>query len=102
MFKQIFTVMALVASMSLATAKAAPALPSSQPIDLTVAAEKAVNSVVYIKVTTNAKTQTGQYFDPLKISSAISSDAGKATAATATNSVKLKRPSAPARVRALF
>ena len=66
MFKQIFTVMALVASMSLATAKAAPALPSSQPIDLTVAAEKAVNSVVYIKVTTNGKTQTVQYFDPFE------------------------------------
>ena len=58
--------MALVASMSLATAKAAPALPSSQPIDLTVAAEKAVNSVVYIKVTTNGKTQTVQYFDPFE------------------------------------
>lgn len=66
MFKQIFTVMALAASMSLATAKAAPALPSSQPIDLTVAAEKAVNSVVYIKVTTNGKTQTVQYFDPFE------------------------------------
>lgn len=66
MFKQIFTVMALVASMSLATAKAAPALPSSQPIDLTIAAEKAVNSVVYIKVTTNGKTQTVQYFDPFE------------------------------------
>ena len=66
MFKQIFTVMALVASMSLATAKAAPALPSSQPIDLPVAAEKAVNSVVYIKGTTNGKTQTVQYFDPFE------------------------------------
>ena len=31
--------------------------PVSQPIDLTYAAEKAVNSVVYIKVTTNGKTQ---------------------------------------------
>lgn len=37
---------------------------ASQPIDLTYAAEKAVNSVVYIKVTTNSKQQTVQYYDP--------------------------------------
>ena len=34
--------------------------------DLTVAAEKAVNSVVYIKVTQNAKTQTYDYYDPFE------------------------------------
>lgn len=33
-------------------------------IDLTVAAEKTVNSVVYIKVTTNSKTQMVEYYDP--------------------------------------
>jgi Do/DeqQ family serine protease len=33
-------------------------------IDLTIAAEKAVNSVVYIKVTTNSKTQMVEYYDP--------------------------------------
>lgn len=32
--------------------------------DLTVAAEKAVNSVVYIRVTTNPKTETMEYYDP--------------------------------------
>jgi len=42
---------------------AAQAVPQ-QPIDLTTAAENAVNSVVYIKVTTNGKTQTIQYVDP--------------------------------------
>lgn len=41
-------------------AMAATAVPSN-PVDLTYAAENAVNSVVYIKVTTNSKTQTIQY-----------------------------------------
>lgn len=35
-----------------------------QPIDLTYAAEKAVNSVVFIKVTTHSKTQVIQERDP--------------------------------------
>lgn len=35
-----------------------------QPIDLTFAAEKAVNSVVFIKVTTNSKTQIIQESNP--------------------------------------
>lgn len=39
---------------------------ASQPIDLTVAAEKAVNSVVYIKVTTGGKTEVIQYRDPFE------------------------------------
>lgn len=42
---------------------AAEAVPSN-PVDLTYAAENAVNSVVYIKVTTNSKTQTIQYSNP--------------------------------------
>ena len=37
-------------------AMAATAVPSN-PTDLTYAAENAVNSVVYIKVTTNSKTR---------------------------------------------
>ncbi len=41
------------------------AVPSN-PVDLTTAAENAVNSVVYIKVTTNGKTQTIQYNDPFE------------------------------------
>ena len=35
-------------------------------VDLTYAAEKAVNSVVYIKVTINSKTQTIQYSNPFE------------------------------------
>ena len=35
-----------------------------QPVDLTYAAEKAVNSVVYIKVTQNSRTETVEYYDP--------------------------------------
>ena len=42
-----------------ATAWAQQTAPA-QHIDLTVAAEKAVNSVVYIKVTINSRTQTIQ------------------------------------------
>lgn len=37
---------------------------AGQPIDLTYAAEKATNSVVYIKVTINSKQQEVEYFDP--------------------------------------
>ena len=46
-----------------ATAWAQQTAPA-QHIDLTVAAEKAVNSVVYIKVTINSRTQTIQYSSP--------------------------------------
>jgi S1-C subfamily serine protease len=38
----------------------------NQPIDLTGAAEKACNAVVYIKVVTNGKTQTIEYRDPFE------------------------------------
>ena len=37
-----------------------------QPVDLTSAAEKACNAVVYIKVVTNGKTQTIEYRDPFE------------------------------------
>lgn len=40
----------------------APSVP--QPVDLTYAAERATNSVVFIKVTVNSKQQEVQYFDP--------------------------------------
>lgn len=45
-----------------ATAYSAPS--AAQPVDLTYAAEQATNSVVFIKVTTNSKTQEVEYFDP--------------------------------------
>lgn len=37
---------------------------AAQPVDLTYAAEQATNSVVFIKVTTNSKTEEIQYYDP--------------------------------------
>ncbi len=45
---------------------AAAVIPPAQPIDLTYAAEKATECVVYIKVTTNGKTQTIDYVDPFE------------------------------------
>lgn len=42
-------------------------LPTAgQPIDLTVAAERATNSVVYIKVSATARQQQQQFFDPFE------------------------------------
>ena len=38
----------------------------SQPIDLTVAADKALNSVVYIKVSASAPKENVQYFNPFE------------------------------------
>lgn len=42
----------------------APATAGTGMVDLTYAAESAVNSVVYIKVTQNSKTQTVEYQNP--------------------------------------
>ncbi len=42
------------------------ALPAAQPVDLTEAAEKACNAVVYIKVVQKGKTQTIEYRDPFE------------------------------------
>ncbi len=50
--------------LSAAATPAAAQGVAGQPVDLTYAAEKAVNSVVYIKVTTNSKQQTVRYTDP--------------------------------------
>ncbi len=44
----------------------ATAAAPQNPVDLTYAAENAVNSVVYIKVTINSKVQTIQYHDPFE------------------------------------
>ncbi len=40
--------------------------PAAQPVDLTEAAEKACNAVVYIKVVQKGKTQTIEYRDPFE------------------------------------
>lgn len=52
-----------VVSPSFAAAPTTPAAVGGQ-VDLTYAAETAVNSVVYIKVTINGKTQTVEYSNP--------------------------------------
>lgn len=57
------SVMALAFVLGLQTPVATAAVPHN-PIDLTYAAENAVNSVVYIKVTTNGRTEIIQYRDP--------------------------------------
>ncbi len=57
------------AAFALCMATAAPLAAETnvaQPIDLTYAAEKSVNSVVYIKVTIHSKTQMVQYHDPFE------------------------------------
>ena len=64
MIRKYLPLWALALTLGLQTpAMAANAVPAN-PTDLTYAAENAVNSVVYIKVTTNSKTQTVEYSDP--------------------------------------
>lgn len=58
--------LAFAITVGVATPTTATIAVAQNPIDLTYAAEKAVNSVVYIKVTTNSKTQTIQYNDPFE------------------------------------
>lgn len=60
------TALAFALSLSLTTPSVATAAVPQNPVDLTYAAENAVNSVVYIKVATNGKTQTIQYNDPFE------------------------------------
>lgn len=65
MNKKIFGTLALAFSLGLTTPVMADAVPG-QPVDLTYAAEKTVNSVVYIKVTTNSRERTVEYYDPFE------------------------------------
>lgn len=44
----------------------APIVGTSGLVDLTAAAESSVNSVVYIKVTINSKTQSVEYYNPFE------------------------------------
>jgi len=64
---------AIATTMSYKALKSSPLITQSsatgvpgQPVDLTYAAEKAVNSVVYIKVTVSGKTVTYNYVDPFE------------------------------------
>ena len=65
MNKKIFGTLALAFCLGLTTSVMADAVPG-QPVDLTYAAEKTVNSVVYIKVTTNSRERTVEYYDPFE------------------------------------
>lgn len=65
MNKKIFGTVALAFCLGLTTPVMADAVPG-QPVDLTYAAEKSVNSVVYIKVTTNSRERTVEYYDPFE------------------------------------
>lgn len=60
------TALAFALTLGTMPATLATAAVPQNPVDLTYAAEKAVNSVVYIKVTTNGKTQTIKYNDPFE------------------------------------
>ncbi len=64
MRRKLCSILALALTLGMTAPAAAQNTP--QPIDLTYAAEKAVNSVVYIKVTTNAKSQLIEYYDPFE------------------------------------
>ena len=66
MIRKYLPLWALALTLGLQTPMVASAAVPSNPVDLTTAAENAVNSVVYIKVTTNGKTQTIQYNDPFE------------------------------------
>lgn len=58
--------LALTLSLSLSQPVGAAEAVPQNPVDLTYAAENAVNSVVYIKVTTNGRSQSIQYNDPFE------------------------------------
>ena len=49
-----------------APAPVVTSMPAGQPVDLTYAAEKSLQSVVYIKNTQNSKVQTVEYCDPFE------------------------------------
>lgn len=62
MIKRNLSLAILACSLTLGTGVSVAAQSTvAQPIDLTYAAENSVNSVVYIKVTTNSKSQTVKY-----------------------------------------
>ena len=64
MIKQFIASLMLVGGVLMLTPQSSVAQDTR--VDLTYAAEKAVNSVVYIKVTTNPKVQTVPYYDPFE------------------------------------
>ena len=66
MKRNLIPVLALALTLGLGAPAVSLAAVPANPVDLTSAAENAVNSVVYIKVTTNSRTQTIEYSDPFE------------------------------------
>lgn len=66
MKRNLIPVLALALTLGLGVPAVSFAAVPANPVDLTSAAENAVNSVVYIKVTTNSRTQTIEYSDPFE------------------------------------
>ena len=66
MKRNLIPVLALAFTLGLGAPAVSFAAVPANPVDLTSAAENAVNSVVYIKVTTNSRTQTIEYSDPFE------------------------------------
>ena len=66
MKRNLIPVLALALTLGLGAPAVSFAAVPATPVDLTSAAENAVNSVVYIKVTTNSRTQTIEYSDPFE------------------------------------
>lgn len=66
MKRNLIPVLALALTLGLGVPEVSFAAVPANPVDLTSAAENAVNSVVYIKVTTNSRTQTIEYSDPFE------------------------------------
>ena len=66
MKRNLIPVLALALTLGLGAPAVSFAAVPANPVDLTSAAENAVNSVVYIKVTTNSRTQTIEYSDPFE------------------------------------
>ncbi len=66
MKRNLIPVLALALTLGLGVPAVSFAAVPANPVDLTSAAENSVNSVVYIKVTTNSRTQTIEYSDPFE------------------------------------
>ena len=64
-YTKLFGILALALTFSCGN-PSATAQNTADRVDLTYAAEKAVNSVVYIKVTVNSKSQMVDYYDPFE------------------------------------
>ncbi len=92
MVKKYLPLWVLALTLGLQTPIAANAAVPSNPVDLTYAAENAVNSVVYIKVTTNSKTQTIQYSDPFGFDDFFGDFFGRGNGGSGSQQRKIQTP----------